>query len=656
MASDNPGFQSDDFDLKSNFRGNYQIPRVGLNKDSSNRVSAEECARIRSFSGPTYDSVNTAEEPDKEKSSNFIVTLSSGDEDPDDDDDDYSLRSYFKDIRCYKGIEDQLLSLREKIALSNLLRKVAASLLLVAYIGYFIAVLLLPSKIQGEDYWCKGDGFLIIITTIVFIFLFYFKIFKVFIGKKLFKLITQRMKESSSWEALQNALNLWYVNLIIYITVISCLLLFLIIDSRDDRSRLISLLGIFVLTFLGFIFSVAPRKVIWRQVIWGLGLQFLLGLLILRWSVGRSIFVCLGQKVNTFLAFSDKGSEFVYGELVSKMGIFAFKILTVILFFSFCVQILYYYGAMQWVVMKLGWLLQVTVGTTACESVNASANIFLGMSEAPLLIKPFVPLMTKSELHAVLTGGFATIAGAVLAAYISFGVDSAHLLSASVMSAPAALGFSKLVYPEVETSRTKAKDIKMDKGSEANVLHAACEGVVTSLPLVANIAANLIAFIAFLAFVDAVLNWMCVLVNVEDNVCTLSNVFGYIFMPLAWIMGVPWQDCYYVGQLIGTKTIVNEFVGYLKLAEYQKEGIIMKRSEIIATYALCGFSNIASIGIQIGALGSLVPERRSDLAQIAFRAMITGSVACFLTACVAGCLITADETTRDVLSNSTMIL
>ncbi|MCL4146140.1 UNVERIFIED_CONTAM: hypothetical protein GTU68_054032 [Idotea baltica] len=308
-----------------------------------------------------------------------------------------------------------------------------------------------------------------------------------------------------------------------------------------------------------------------------------MGLIILRWSVGRSVFDCLGSKVSTFLKLTDRGSSFVYGKLVSELHIFVFEVLSVILFFSFCIQILYYYGIMQWIVIKLGWLLQISIGTTACESVNAAANIFLGQSEAPLLIKPFLSKMTKSELHAVMTGGFATIAGSVLAAYISFGVDPAHLLSASVMSAPAALGFAKLFYPEVEVSETNSKDIEIKKGTETNVLHAACEGVITAIPLVANVTANLIAFIAFIAFVDVVLNWFCVLVTIDDGVCSLSNFFGYVFTPLAWIMGVHWQDCYVVGQLLGTKTIVNEFVGYLQLRDLIKSGAIMVCSHVLGS-------------------------------------------------------------------------
>ncbi|KAG0723856.1 Sodium/nucleoside cotransporter 2 [Chionoecetes opilio] len=374
-----------------------------------------------------------------------------------------------------------------------------------------------------------------------------------------------------------------------------------------------------------------------------MALQFILGLVILRWPLGRAVFQCAGDKVSAFLAFTDAGSAFVFGKLVSEDHIFAFQVLSVILFFSFCIQILYYLGVMQWVVLRVGWFLQVTIGTTACESVNAAANIFLGMTEAPLLIKPYIPDMTKSELHAVLTGGFATIAGSVLAAYISFGVDASHLLSASVMSAPAALGFAKLFYPETKPTKTSFKDLRIIKGEEANWLHAAMVGVTNAIPLVANIAANLVSFYAFIALCSSILNWSCTLVGVEQGVCSLENLFGWIFMPLAWVMGVQWSECGLVGELIGLKTIVNEFVAYAKLAEMKTAGLLSKRAEIIATYALCGFSNISSIGINLGGFGAMAPSRRGDLAKVVVRAMIAGSCACFLTASIAGALLSDDS-------------
>ncbi|KAK7065211.1 hypothetical protein SK128_010433 [Halocaridina rubra] len=361
-----------------------------------------------------------------------------------------------------------------------------------------------------------------------------------------------------------------------------------------------------------------------------------MGLIVLKWSVGEAIFKCLAAKVATFLAFTDEGSSFVFGLLVYEYEIFAFKVLSVTLFFSFCIQILYYFGVMQWIVIKMGWFLQITIGTTACESVNAAANIFLGQTEAPFLIKPYLPKMTKSEIHAVMTGGFATIAGSVLAAYISFGVDAVSLLSASVMNAPAALAYSKLFYPEVEKSKTTTKDIKIEKGEEANWLHAAMTGVTNAIPMVANIAANLICFYAFIALCSHFLNWLCMLVGTEEEVCYIENIFGWVFMPLAWALGVPWEECHKVGELIGMKTVVNEFVAYDALAKMIQAGELSTRAELIATYALCGFSNVSAIGIMLGGLGTMAPERKHDMATIVVRAVIAGSCASFLTSCVAG--------------------
>ncbi|XP_063860890.1 solute carrier family 28 member 3-like isoform X2 [Scylla paramamosain] len=503
-----------------------------------------------------------------------------------------------------------------------------------AYVAYVIAILIIQTKAEESNYWCDADGLVIIITGTLFLGLFYFLIVKRFWGKTLYHNVIKPLNILTD-----RILAYKWVPWVFFLVLVVGALVFIVVDSRHNVQRLQSLLGVVVLLLFGFVFSVAPKKVRWRHVAWGMALQFILGLIILRWSFGRSVFECLAGKVATFLAFTDDGAGFVFGDLATVDRIFAFSVLPVILFFSFCVQILYYYGVMQWVVMKIGWFLQVTIGTTACESVNAAANIFLGQTEAPLLIKPFIPLMTKSELHAVLTGGFATVAGSVMAAYISFGVNPAHLLSASVMSAPAALAFSKLFYPETRKSKTNVNNIQIVKGEEANLLHAAMVGVTNAIPLVANIAANLVAFYSFIAFASYVFDWTCTLAGAEEGTCSIESLFGWIFMPLAWVMGVDWDECDEVGQLIGLKTILNEFVAYEKLSEMLKAGQLSVRAEVIATYALCGFSNISSIGINLGGFGAMAPNRKADLAKVVLRAMIAGSCACFLTACIAGTLL-----------------
>ncbi|XP_076035894.1 putative transporter YutK isoform X2 [Oratosquilla oratoria] len=568
--------------------------------------------------------------------------------DSDDDEEDYGILTYIPNYQKYKK---SVLDVMGKDG-GRTWRLALSVLLLVLYFIYFIAVLITNQE-KTENYWCDGAGFLIIITLFVAIGLVYFQIIKRYFGRRLYKQVIKPVSNfcSSFWEKL-------VIRIIVYAVIVLAIIIFLSVDASHEPERLRSISGLLLLILFGFVFSKAPRKINWSQVLWGMGLQFALGIIILRWDVGKGIFKCAGSKISTFLAFTDDGSGFVFGYLaVGEKTVFAFQVLCVIMFFGFVVQILYYLGAMQWIVLKLGWLLQSTIGTTACESVNAAANIFLGQTEAPLIIKPYFSMMTKSELHAVMTGGFATIAGSVLAAYITFQIDAAHLLSASVMSAPAALAYAKLFYPETGKSRTSVKDIQVTKGTESNLLHAAVNGVTSTIPLVASIAANLVAFVAFVAFFNAVFNWSCILVGAEDGMCTLENVMGYVFMPLAYTMGVPWEECEKVGELIGTKTIVNEFVAYLNLAAMKKENLLSERAQVIATYALCGFSNIASIGINLGSLGAMAPDRRGDLAAVAVRAMIAGSAACFMTACTAGMLISGGDVALQAVNavNGTVI-
>ncbi|KAI9560235.1 hypothetical protein GHT06_014249 [Daphnia sinensis] len=524
----------------------------------------------------------------------------------------------------------------------QLVRGLIYVILAILYNAYFVASIYYSIKNGIPMDWCGGVGLLIILTVISYVGLFYFQIVKKFWGESIDQKVLQPIDRSFD--------RVWKYRLVqyaFYLAIIAALIVFLVIDTADDRYRLISFLGLIVFLLLGWIFSKHPSKVKWRHVTWGVALQFIFGLIVLRWDVGRQVIQCLGDKITVFLDYSNAGSGFVYGYLVTDVNmagialgtIFAFRILSVIFFFSFFVSILYYYGIMQWVVQKIGWLLQISIGTTAAESMNAAGNIFLGQTEAPLLIRPLLPQMTKSELHAVMTGGFATIAGGVLAAFISFGISASHLLSASVMSAPAALAYSKLFYPESEKSQTKAGDVKIPKGTEANALDAAAQGAANAVFLVLNIIANLIAFLAFIAFLNGIISWFGGLLGAPY--VTFEYIMGKIFIPVAWLMGVPAAECDLVANLVALKTIVNEFAAYSKLSEYIAQGIISKRAETIATYALCGFSNPGSIGTQIAALSTMAPDRQSDLAQVAFRAFVAGSAACFMTACIAGTLISA---------------
>ncbi|XP_077513148.1 solute carrier family 28 member 3-like [Amblyomma americanum] len=448
------------------------------------------------------------------------------------------------------------------------------------------------------------------------------------------------------------------------------LLALLVHDSLNDSRRLISLGGIVAIILFGLLFSKYPSKVNWYQVMWGLLLQFILGIGVLRWSRGRSILECLAEKAKHFLDYTNRGSFFVFGHLASGWNltaalgdlarvvtptdaflegtnatssadikplfpVFTFQALPVIFFFSFFVNILYFYGIMQWLVKVVGKFLQLTIGTTVCESMTAAANIFLGMSEAPLVIRPFLSKMTNSELHTVMTSGFSTIAGSVMAAYISFGVSPGHLITASIMSAPAALACSKLLYPETEASKTQLENIEMPKSEERNVLEAASNGSSVGMFIVGSIVANLVAFLAFIAFLNGSLQWIGSIIALDF--LSFEWLLAKLFTPLAFLMGVPTKDCGVVGELIGIKTFANEFIAYSRLAIII--GDLDERSVVIATYALCGFSNLGSVGICLGALGAMAPDRKGDFASVSVRALVAGSSACFLTACVAGSLI-----------------
>ncbi|MCL4838109.1 MAG: NupC/NupG family nucleoside CNT transporter [Thermoanaerobaculia bacterium] len=400
--------------------------------------------------------------------------------------------------------------------------------------------------------------------------------------------------------------------------------------------ELLSLLGLVVMIGLAWLLSVDRKAIRWRPVLVGTGLQFGFALIILRTTPGQKFFAVLGDIVRAFLDFTDAGAIFVFGERF-KDFYFAFKVLPTIIFFSSFITVLYHLGVLQRVVKVFAKVMVKFMGTSGSESLSASANIFVGQTEAPLLIKPYVGTLTKSELMAVMTGGFATIAGGVMAAYVGMGVSPEHLLAASVMSAPAALVMAKLVFPEKEHSVTAGKvEVEVER-PWANVIDAAASGAADGLKLALNVGAMLIAFIGLIALVNAALQKGGSLFGFEG--LTLEWLLGWVGAPLAWVMGVDWAEAHKVGQLLGIKTVVNEFVGYVELHRMIDAGELSARAQTIATYALCGFSNLSSIAIQIGGIGGIAPERKQELAQLGLRAMIAGSLACFQTATIAGILI-----------------
>lgn len=402
--------------------------------------------------------------------------------------------------------------------------------------------------------------------------------------------------------------------------------------------RLISLFGLFVMIFLAWLMSSYKLRFPWRIVICGLAMQFALAMFVFYTRPGELIFQGISDFFTATLGFVDEGGRMVFGENFEE-HFFAFKVLPTIIFFSSLMSVLYYLKVMQLLVKAVAIVLQFTLRTSGAETLSASANIFMGQTEAPLVVKPYIPHMTRSELNAVMVGGFSTISGSLLAAFAGIGVDPKHLLTASVISAPASLLIAKILQPETEEPKTLGS-LKLDTPPNGtNVIEAAAIGASDGLKLALNVAAMLIAFLAIIAMIDKGLELAGDQLGYKWS---LEMLFGYAFAPFAWLMGIESKDCLRAGELLGLKMAANEFVAYERLSQWIKPESAVhldKRSQVILTYALCGFSNFASIGIQIGGLGAMAPERQSDLAQLGFRAMLGGTLACFMTACIAGILL-----------------
>ena len=409
-------------------------------------------------------------------------------------------------------------------------------------------------------------------------------------------------------------------------------------------ARLIGILGLVALMGIAWALSSNRRKVPWRMMAWALGLQVGLGLFLLRTDIGGQIFGGIGDVVNHLLGFTDEGTKMLFGTLFSKNWSMALQVLTTIIFFSSLLAILYHLRIMHFIIGGLAWVMRRTMGTSGAESLSAAGNVFVGQTEAPLLIRPFVKDMTRSELMSVMVGGFATVAGGVMAAYVgmlsgSFPDIAGHLLTASVMSAPAALLIAKLMVPEDGVPVTATGVAKMERSEYANVIDAAARGAGDGVKLMINVIAMLLAFIALVAMLNALIGWTGGLFGFEG--VTLQSMLGKVLAPLTWLMGVPWEDADTIGGLLGTKTVLNEFVAYNDLATILTTGstTLQPRSIIIASYALCGFANFGSIAIQVGGIGSIAESRRGDLAKLGLKAMIGGTLAAFMTATVAGMLL-----------------
>ncbi|MDD7544473.1 NupC/NupG family nucleoside CNT transporter [Actinobacillus porcinus] len=410
---------------------------------------------------------------------------------------------------------------------------------------------------------------------------------------------------------------------------------------------LISILGIVVLLAIAFLLSTNRKAINYRTVIGAFAIQLIFGALILYVPMGRDALKWLAEGVQSILNYGAEGTKFVFGGLASNkifevMGgdgfIFAVRVLPAIVFFSALISLLYYIGVMQWVIRIIGGGLQKLLGTSKAESMSAAANIFVGQTEAPLVVKPYISKMTESELFAVMAGGLASIAGSVLAGYAGMGVPLTYLIAASFMAAPAGLLFAKILVPQTEQFNDDFTKVEFEQPS--NMLDAAAAGASSGLQLALNVGAMMIAFVALIALLNGILGGIGGWFDMPE--LSLGMIFGWIFKPLAWVIGVPWEEAHIAGQMIGTKLAINEFVGYFEFSKYlgpESAVQLTDKTKAIITFALCGFANFSSIAVLIGGLGGMAPNRRGDIARLGIKAVIAGSLANLMSATIAGLFI-----------------
>jgi CNT family concentrative nucleoside transporter len=404
-------------------------------------------------------------------------------------------------------------------------------------------------------------------------------------------------------------------------------------------SRFTGLLGIAAILAAAFLLSAHKRDIKLRILAWGVGLQFAFALLVLKTDFGL-IFQNIGQGVNAMLNYSQEGSKFLFGPLGDQVGpygvLFAFQVLPIIIFIASFFSILYYLGIMQWVVKGMAIVMQRVMGASGAESLNVAASIFMGQTEAPLTIRPFLAGLTQSELFTIMASGMAHVSGSVMAAYVMIAhVEIKHLLTAVIMTAPATIMLAKIFFPEVEKPATAGRvEVKIEN-TAVNIIDAAGQGAGDGLHLALNVAAMLIAFLALIAMVNGILGGIHSAVSWFP--ASLQQIFGFVFAPVAWLLGVSWKDAAAIGNLLGTRLVLNEFVAFIDLGKIRET--LDPRSFTIATYALCGFANFSSIAIQVGGIGALAPTRKSDLARLGLRAVAAGTMANFMSACIAGMLL-----------------
>ncbi|WP_110458229.1 NupC/NupG family nucleoside CNT transporter [Shewanella algidipiscicola] len=411
---------------------------------------------------------------------------------------------------------------------------------------------------------------------------------------------------------------------------------------------LMSLVGVVTLLAIGFLLSNNKKAINFRTVFGALAIQAFFAGFVLYVPVGKDILQTVSDGVSSVISYAQDGISFLFGDLANfKVGfIFAVNVLPVIVFFSSLIAVLYYLGIMQWIIRIIGGALQKALGTSRTESMSATANIFVGQTEAPLVVRPFIATMTQSELFAIMVGGLASIAGSVLAGYAQMGVPIQYLVAASFMAAPGGLLMAKLMHPETEKTVNEMAELPDDPDKPANVLDAAAAGASSGMHLALNVGAMLLAFVGLIAMLNGIIGGVTGLFGLEG--ITLELILGYVFMPLAFLIGVPWNEALVAGSFIGQKIVVNEFVAYLNFAPYLKDvadggllveatnAVMTDRTKAIISFALCGFANLSSIAILLGGLGSMAPSRRHDLAKLGFRAVIAGSLANLMSATLAG--------------------
>ena len=410
--------------------------------------------------------------------------------------------------------------------------------------------------------------------------------------------------------------------------------------------KLISLLGIVSFLSLAWAMSSNRRQVPWRVVAWGMGLQLIIGLVVFRTQIGKGVFEAANVAIRKLNEFAGEGAKLVFGalgdggkmqEIFGGGVIFAIAIPATIIFVSALSSLLYHWRVLPLVVTGIAWVMRRTMRTSGSETLATAANIFMGQTEAPLVVKPYLGAMTRSELMALMVGGMATIAGGVAAAYASLGIDAGHLLTASILSAPGTLVIAKLMFPEMDKSETADEECELPKSRATNSIDALCQGASDGMRLSINVIAMLIAFVALVYMANAILGWALSWTAWDF---TIQEAVGWLNVPFAWLMSVPSDECVRVGAVLGERVVLNEFMGYLKLTSMMEgEGALSPRTSAIATYALCGFANFGSVAIQIGGIGTLAPDRRADLAKLGLKAMVGGVLACYLTATVAGLLM-----------------